>query len=178
MLKKQLVPAVLSGLLLASPLVMAEEAHHPEKATAMVEQGAGAGESAEAGGEAMPAGPGAIVLGGQQEGEAPPAGSTMGPGMMMGRGMGKGGCMMGMMRRGKMAGMQDGAGQGGMKMCHGGKMGMMHGGKGGGMKGCGCHRGGKGHGMHEKHRKLIGRLDLLEARLAKIETMLERLLQR
>ena len=38
--------------------------------------------------------------------------------------------------------------------------------------------GGKGCGMHEKHRKLIGRLDLLEARLAKIGTMLERLLQR
>jgi hypothetical protein len=32
--------------------------------------------------------------------------------------------------------------------------------------------------MHEKYRKLMGRLDLLEACLAKIETMLERLLQR
>ncbi len=177
MLKKQLAPVVLSGLLLASPLVMAEEAHHYKKAPAMVEQGVGAGESVEASGAAMPASPGAIAMSGQQEGEAPPDAGTMGPGMMMGRGMGKGGCM-GMMRRGKMAGMQDGAGQGGMKMCHGGKMGMMHGGKGGGMKGCGGHRGGKGHGMHEKYRKLIGRLDLLEARLAKIETMLERLLQR
>ena len=44
--------------------------------------------------------------------------------------------------------------------------------------GAGTRRFGKGLGMHEKHRKRIGRLDLLEARLAKIETMLERLLQR
>jgi hypothetical protein len=50
----------------------------------------------------------------------------------------------------------------------------MHDGKGGGMMG----RGGHGHDMQEKYHKLIGRLDLLEARMAKIELLLERLLQR
>jgi hypothetical protein len=48
---------------------------------------------------------------------------------------------------------------------------MMH--SGIGMKG---HR--EGHGMHEHYRKLVGRIDLLEARMAKIEILLERLIQR
>jgi hypothetical protein len=166
MLKKQFVPIALFGLLLASPMAMAEEAHHPEKGAATAGESAGAGESAEAGGGVMPAGPGAMMVGAQQGEERPPVGSTMGPGMMMGKPCmmgGPGGVMMPMMM-----GKQQGRGAG-MMMGRGGMMGMMrHGG----------HGGGKGHGMHEKHRKLIGRLDLLEARLAKIETMLERLLQR
>jgi hypothetical protein len=175
MLKKQFVPIALFGLLLASPMAMAEEAHHPEKGAATAGESAGAEESAEVGGGVMPTDPGAMMMGGRQGEESPPIGSTMGPGMMMGKPCmmgGPGGVMMPMMM-----GKQQGRGAG-MMMGRGGMMGMMHGGKGGGMMGYGGHGGGKGHGMHEKHRKLIGRLDLLEARLAKIETMLERLLQR
>lgn len=151
MLKKQFVPMALSALLLVSPLAMAQEAHqahHPE-------EGAVTGkESTTASGE-MPTSSGGMMggsgmmgqgmMGSQQEAENPPAGSSMGSGMMMGRR---------------------------------GMMGMMHGGKGEGMMGCGGHGKGRGHGKQEKNQELIGRLDLLEARLAKIETMLERLLQR
>ena len=110
---------------------------------------------------------------------------------------------MGMMRQGMMSGMQDDdGGQGGMGMGRGGMMDMMHGGKGGGMGmmrqgmmggmqdddggqgGMGMGRGGMmgmmhgGGEMHAKHRNLLARLDLLEARMAKIETLLERLLMR
>jgi hypothetical protein len=60
-------------------------------------------------------------------------------------------------------------------------MGMMHRGKGqhgkghGGMK----HGGGQhGKGHHEKHRQVVQRLDMIEARLAKIEAMLESLMRR
>jgi hypothetical protein len=38
--------------------------------------------------------------------------------------------------------------------------------------------GGHGGGHSEKHAQVVRRLDLIEARLAKIEFMLERLLQR
>lgn len=48
-----------------------------------------------------------------------------------------------------------------------------HGGKGGGKHGGGMHG-----GMKEKHRQMVNRLDMIEARLAKIELMLERLIQR
>ena len=74
---------------------------------------------------------------------------------------------MGMMGQGMVSN------QGGMGMGRGGPMSMMHGGKGGGMGM--MHGGGE---MHAKHRNLLGRLDLLEARMAKIETLLERLLMR
>ena len=78
---------------------------------------------------------------------------------------------MGMMGRGMMHGGQGGMGMMGRGMMHGvkgGGMGMMHGDDAKG------HR----HGMHDKHRKLLGRLDLLEAHMIKIEVMLEKLLQR
>lgn len=59
--------------------------------------------------------------------------------------------------------------------------GMMHKGKGqhgkghGGMK----HGGGQhGKGQHEKQEQLVQRLDMIEARMAKIETMLEILIRR
>jgi len=55
-------------------------------------------------------------------------------------------------------------------------MGMMHGGKGGGMGMKGCS--GEGHGMAERYNRLLGRLDLLEARMAMMQTMLERLMER
>jgi len=60
-------------------------------------------------------------------------------------------------------------------------MGMMHKGKGqqsrghGGMK----HGGGQhGKGKHEKHEQVVQRLDMIEARMAKIEAMLEILIRR
>jgi hypothetical protein len=64
-------------------------------------------------------------------------------------------------------------------------MGMMHNGKGqkgmgghGGMKhGGGQHGKGK-HDMHGKHEQVVKRLDMIEARLAKIEAMLESLVRR
>ena len=59
--------------------------------------------------------------------------------------------------------------------------GMMHKGGGqhrkgqGGMK----HGGGQhGKGGHEKHRQVVQRLDMIEARMAKIEAMLEILMRR
>ena len=35
-----------------------------------------------------------------------------------------------------------------------------------------------GQGMMQKHQDVLNRIDLLDARLAKIETLLERLMQR
>jgi hypothetical protein len=74
------------------------------------------------------------------------------------------------------------------KGCHGGgKHGK--GGHGGGKHGKGGHGGGKhgkgGHGAgkhgkvgHDKHREVVQRLDMIEARMAKIEAMLETLIRR
>ncbi len=53
-----------------------------------------------------------------------------------------------------------------------------HGDKGGGKQGGGKHGGGMHGGMEEKHRQMVNRIDMIEARLAKIELMLERLMQR
>jgi len=53
----------------------------------------------------------------------------------------------------------------------GGQQGKGH----GGMK----HGGGQhGKGMHEKHEQVVRRLDMIEARMAKIEAMLEILMRR
>jgi len=74
---------------------------------------------------------------------------------------------MGMMRKGKG---QQGKGHSGMKH-GGGQQGKGH----GGMK----HGGGQhGKGMHEKHEQVVRRLDMIEARMAKIEAMLEILMRR
>jgi hypothetical protein len=72
------------------------------------------------------------------------------------------------------SGMQ-GPGKEGCRMGKGGRKGMMHGGMGKGCMGKGC----MGHsGMtQEQYGELIGRLKMLEARTAKIEVMLERLLE-
>ncbi len=126
MIKKKFVPVALISLLFASPMILAEEAHHPEEGAATSAQTEPVAKAKDSE-SATPAAPGGMMMGG--------------PGMMGGAG--------GMMPGGK-----------------GGGMGMV-GGKGGGMK-----------GMHDKHRKLVGRLDLIEARMTKIEFMLERLLLR
>lgn len=85
-------------------------------------------------------------------------------GMMMP--MNQGGGMMGKM----MAGGQKGGG--GMMQ---GRSGMM--GQGGGMMSHGM-KGGHDKGMMRKHQQVVNRLDMLDARMAKIEVMLERLMQR
>ena len=74
---------------------------------------------------------------------------------------------MGLMHKGKG---QHGKGQGGM-MRGGGQHGK---GQGGMMRGGGQH----GKGGHEKDRQLVQRLDMIEARMAKIEAMLEILVRR
>jgi len=60
-------------------------------------------------------------------------------------------------------------------------MGMMHKGKGQHGKGHGGMKHGGGHhgdGHHEKHSQVVQRLDMIEARMAKIEAMLEILMRR
>ena len=88
--------------------------------------------------------------------------------------------MPGMMQKGMMGGMQGmGGGPSGMMQGGPGMMGMGGMMKGGQGMGCKMHQGMKGgHGMMQKHRDLENRLDLSDARLAKIETLLERLMQR
>ena len=49
-------------------------------------------------------------------------------------------------------------------------------GMGGMMRGAGCK--GKGKGQHKKHEQVVRRLDMIEARMAKIEAMLESLMKR
>jgi hypothetical protein len=69
-----------------------------------------------------------------------------------------------------------------MEGMHMGKMGGMHMGKGQqgkGGHGYKKHGGGQhGKGKHEKHEQVVQRLDMIEARLAKIESMLESLVRR
>jgi len=64
-----------------------------------------------------------------------------------------------------------------------GSMGMMTGGMTGGqggmgMMGKGMHGGQGGMGMMGKHKQVVSSLDIIDARLAKIEVLLERLSQR
>jgi hypothetical protein len=93
------------------------------------------------------------------------------PQLMPGKGMMHGGGRHGKGEGGMMQGCgQHGKGQGGM-MHGGGRHGK---GKGGMMQGGGQH----GKGGHEKDRQVIQRLDMIEARMAKIEAMLETLVRR
>jgi len=181
MLKKKFIPVALSSLMFVSPFVMAVDEHHPEKASE-VTQDVPAVEKVSVDATVVPSGtmkPGMMSMGqntdqpsgtmmmgrpgmmgpgmtsGKQSGES--QSGKMGPGMMMG-GPGMMGNRGGMMRGGSSM-----MGQGGM-MSQG-----MKGGHGKGMM---------GHGMMPKHQQVVNRLDLLDARMAKIEAMLERLIQR
>ena len=69
---------------------------------------------------------------------------------------------------------QHGKGHGGKKH-GGGQHGKGHGKSHGGKKHC---AGKQGDGGHDKHQQVVQRLDMLEARMAKIEAMLEILLRR
>ena len=93
------------------------------------------------------------------------------PQMMPGKGMMHSGGQHGKGQGGMMhGGGQRGKGQGGM-MHSGGQRGK---GQGGMMHGGGQH----GKGSHEKDRQVVQRLDMIEARMAKIEAMLEILMRR
>jgi hypothetical protein len=87
----------------------------------------------------------------------------------------KGKCQHGKGHGGKKhGGDQHGMGHGGKK--HGGSQhGKEHGKGHGGQKHGACRQ---GDGGHDKHRQVVQRLDMLEARMAKIEAMLEILLRR
>ena len=150
---KNFASVALSGLLFASPLVMAVEEHHPENADEVTQDAPSM--------------------------EKAPGDAAVASSGMMGAGMMKGGPAMMGNRSGMMRQMMMGGQQGGSGMMQGGPGMMM--GQGGmmsrGMKG-GHGKGMMGHGMMRKHQQVVNRLDLLDARLAKIETMLERLMLR
>jgi hypothetical protein len=168
MLKRKFVPVALSGLLFASPLVMAVDEHHPEKA-AEVTQDAPSLENAPGDAATAPSGmmkPG--MMSGRQNTDIQGGTMMMGrPGMMKG-GPGMMGNRGGMMRRMMMGGQQGGGEMMGPGMMKGGS----------GMMGQGGGHGMGGHGMMRKHQQVLNRLDLLDARMAKIEAMLERLMLR
>jgi len=166
MFMKRLIPVALTSLLFSCPLALAEET---------------AGQPAQGGTEA--GAPAAAAETGQaQETAGPASGMEMGsPGMMGGPGMimgapGAGDKSQGMAME---PGMQ-GAGKEGCHMGKGGKMGMMHGGPGGDMGKGGMMGGCRGQAgvTQQQYRELIGRLDRLDARMAKIDIMLEKLLER
>jgi hypothetical protein len=166
MFTKKFIPVVLTGLLFASQPVLSEEpVVQPEQgevaAVVTVEAAdpAQVQETAAQAGGMEAAGPGMTM---DEPGSADNSvGMAMQPGMM---GPGKKGCRVGM---GGMKGMMPG----GM-----GKGGMMGGGMGAGCK-TGCCMGYSGISK-KQYRELMGRLDVLDARMAKIDAMLERLLQR
>jgi hypothetical protein len=156
MFMMRFMPVALTGLLLASQPVLAEEAAvEPDQGVVAaggipvvaVEAGRDQEAGTPSGGMGM-AGPGMM---GEQGGGAGTPGMATQPGMM---GPGKPGCRMG---KGGMQGMMPGA------MAKGCKPGFC-------MEGSGISR--------KQYRELMGRLDVLEARMAKIDAMLERLLER
>ena len=180
MFKKKIVSVALSSLLLASPLAMAVDEHHPEQASE-ASQDNPVVENRPADTPAVtdsPMQPGMMSMG---QGTGQSSGGMMmgGPGMMMGSPgmMGNRGGMMRQMMMGNQKGSDAQSGMMGSGMMQGnsgpmGQGGMMSQGMKGG------HGHGMGHGMMQKHQQLVSRLDLLDARMAKIEAMLERLLQR
>jgi hypothetical protein len=166
MFTKKLLPVVLTGLVFASQPVLSEEAVvQPEQGEVAAVVTLEAVEPAQVQETAVPASgtetddPGMTTD--EQSGADKTGDVAMQPGMM---GPGKKSCH---------------TGKGGMK-------GMMPGGMGkGAMMGGGMGKGGKtgccmGHsGITKKqYRELMGRLDVLDARMAKIDAMLERLLER
>ncbi len=166
MVMKRFMPVALTGLLFVSYPVLSEEtAAQPEQVGSVAEVATEAVEPVQS-----------------QETAAPTSGMEMGgPGMTMGE-QGTADKNEGMAME---PGMQ-GPGKEGCRMGKGGMQGMMHGGMGkGGMMADGMGKSGKmgccmGHSSitQEQYRELIGRLDVLDARMAKIDAMLERLLER
>jgi hypothetical protein len=172
MFMKIFIPVALAGLLFANQPVFAEEmAAQPEQgevATVVSVEAVDPGQVQEAavpaGADETLAGPGTTTD--EQVSADKNEGMAMQPGMMQPGMMGPGmpGCRMG---KGGMKGMMPGA------MGRGGMMGSGIG------KGCktGCAMGCAGI-TREQYRELMGRLDVLDARMVKIDAMLERLLKR
>jgi hypothetical protein len=166
MFMKRFMPLILTGLLFASQPVLSEEAAvQPEQGEVAavvtvekVDPGQVQETAAPSGGMEM-GGPSMTM---SEEGATDKSeGMAMQPGMM---GPGKAGCRMG---KGGMMGMMPGAM---------GKGGMMAGVKGESCK-AGCCMGHSGISK-KQYRELMGRLDVLDARMAKIDAMLEHLLKR
>lgn len=161
MFMMRFVPVALTGLLFASHPVLAEEtAAQPDQGGSAVESSVAAVETVQS-----------------QETAAPSGGMQMGgPGMVMGEQRGAENNQVMAMQPGAM-----GPGNAGCRMGMGGMKGMMPGamGKGGMGKDCksGCCMGRSGI-SGKQYRELMGRLDVLDARMAKIDAMLERLLER
>jgi hypothetical protein len=165
MFMKRVLPVALTGLLFASQPVLSEETVvQPEQSGVAAVVTVDAVDPGQVQESAAPSG--AMEMGGpamtmDEQGSADMnEGTAMEPGLM---GPGKKGCRLG---KGGMRGMMSG----GM-----GKGGMMGGGMGEGCKTGGC----MGHSgiSKEQYRELMGRLDVLDARTAKIDAMLERLLE-
>lgn len=152
---KRIIPAILSGLLLVSPLALAgETADQASQAGAAIGSAGEATDTAKTpvtppNAEGVTDGSGTVS---SQDSSGKTGGMAMHPGM---GGPGKPWCHH--MGRGGMKAMMQGSGmaKGGMK--------------------CGClaHRG----ITQQQFRELDGRLKVLDARMAKIEVMLERLLE-
>jgi len=166
MFTNRFIPAVLTGLVFASQPVLSEEAVvQPEQGevaavvTLEAVDPAQVQEIAAAAGGMETDSPGMTTD--EQGGADIPGGMAMQPGMM---GPGKKGCRMG---RGGMKGMMH-AGMG--------KGAMMAGGTEAGCK-TGCCMSHSGI-TKKQYRELMGRLDVLDARMVKIDAMLERLLER
>jgi len=166
MFTKKLMPVVLTGLLFASQPVLSEEAVvQPEQgdvAAVVTLEAVDPGQVEET---AAPAAgtetDGSGTTTDEQSGADKTGGMAMQPGMM---GPGMKGCRMG--KNGMKGMMPGGMGNGGMT--------------GGGM-GAGCKTGcrmGRSGITKNQYRELMGRLDVLDARMAKIDAMLERLLER
>jgi hypothetical protein len=154
---KGFAAAALCGLLAASPWAWAEEAHHPaaDEATAVTTPSGSPGMPMR-GSAMMGQGTSGAQAGASEErtGAAP---AQTGPqtgqaGGAMGMPMGGPGMMGGMMPQAKMA------------------KGMMGPRMGGGPMGCGMQQG--------YYSRLLGRIDVLEARIAALQGMVERLLER
>jgi hypothetical protein len=175
MFTKKFISVVLTGLLFASqpvlseePVVQAEQGEVAAVVTLEAVDPAQVQETAAPAGEMETDGPGMTTD--EQSSPDKTEGMAMPSGMM---GPGKKGCRMG---KGGMKGMMH-SGMGGMGgMGKGGMKGMMPGGMSEGCK-TGCCMGHSGI-TKKQYRELMGRLDVLDARMAKIDAMLERLLER
>jgi hypothetical protein len=203
---KPLIPATLCALLVASPFAMAQGADDDTAGTTATSGTPPAAQATPSGAEAQAPAMGGMDMSGSgmmgggsmdgQSGEGAPAmgnGTTsrVDNGQMGGQQEAGAGVMGGqpgpgsrMMGKGMMMGGQQGQGRGMMgckgTMGKGGGEGMMAGmrqggeGAGMGMKACS----GEDHGVAERYKRLQGRLDLLEARMAMMQTLLERLIER
>jgi hypothetical protein len=164
---KRFIAVVVTGLQFASQPVLSEEmAAEPGQGGSPAEAPAAVVETVEVTETTVPSG---VMEMGDPGMMGEQGSSPKGEGMAMEHGMmapGKQRCRMGM-GKGGMKGMMSGAMGKGCMMGDGmGKCGTM-----------GCCKGRSGI-TKQQYRELMGRLDVIDARMAKIDAMLERLLER